>query len=155
MSGYTFGEKLTRARLLTQGGRRAHLGLSTGRKRRGRREGSGARRPWFGQARRPGPRPGRREDPAPPPLTAAQSPPATIRGRWGAGQTSPYREEPVMGLFSRTTAKALDNTAGAVHRAGTKVGGKAGGRAADKVNSRLLGPVRDLCNETCTCRKCR
>ena len=60
-----------------------------------------------------------------------------------------------MGLFGRKTAETLDTAAGALHRAGKKVGGEKGGCAGDAVASGLFGRVRDLCNEDCTCRKCR
>jgi hypothetical protein len=60
-----------------------------------------------------------------------------------------------MGLFSRKTAETLDSAADALHRAGKKVAGEKGARAGDAVASTVLGPVRDLCHEDYTCRKCR
>ncbi|MEU7046001.1 hypothetical protein AB0A77_33775 [Streptomyces varsoviensis] len=59
-----------------------------------------------------------------------------------------------MGLFNRKTAEALDATAGALHRAGRKVGGQKGGRAGDALATAALGPLHDLCHEDCTCKDC-
>ncbi len=55
-----------------------------------------------------------------------------------------------MGLFSRKSAEALDDTAAAMHRAGTRFGGDKGGRAADTVASTTLGPIRSRIDEDCT-----
>jgi hypothetical protein len=55
-----------------------------------------------------------------------------------------------MGLFGRKTAEKLDATAGALHRAGKKVGGEKGGRVGDAIATAALGPIRDRCDEDCT-----
>jgi hypothetical protein len=47
-----------------------------------------------------------------------------------------------MGLFSRNTAKALDSTAAALH--------KAGGKAGDAVANAVLAPARSRISESCT-----
>ncbi|MEU2789036.1 hypothetical protein [Streptomyces sp. NPDC007100] len=57
--------------------------------------------------------------------------------------------------FGRKTAEKLDSAAGALYRAGKKVGGEKGGRIGDAVASTVLGPIRDRCEEAnCTCPDC-
>lgn len=53
-------------------------------------------------------------------------------------------------MFGRKTAAALDTAAAALHQAGTKVAGTAGGRAGDAVANAVLAPVRNQINENCT-----
>lgn len=57
--------------------------------------------------------------------------------------------------FGRKAAEKLDAAAGAMYGAGKKVGGKTGGRVGDAVANATIAPLRRLCNEDCTCRKCR
>lgn len=57
-------------------------------------------------------------------------------------------------MVGRKTAKALDSTAAALHRAGKKVGGERGGRAGDALANATLSGLRSRCNTECTRRGC-
>ncbi|MFD6360189.1 hypothetical protein ACFWFX_10080 [Streptomyces roseolus] len=53
-------------------------------------------------------------------------------------------------MFGRKTAQKLDTAAGALHDAGKKVAGKAGGKAGDAIANAVLGPIRNRIDESCT-----
>jgi hypothetical protein len=53
-------------------------------------------------------------------------------------------------MFGRKAAQKLDNAAAALHDAGKKVAGKAGGRAGDAIANAVLAPIRNQINESCT-----
>ena len=57
-------------------------------------------------------------------------------------------------MFGPKTAEKLDAAAGALNKAGKKVAGERGGRAADALASKALGPLRDRCDADCTCKRC-
>lgn len=59
-----------------------------------------------------------------------------------------------MGLFGKKTAEKLDTTAGALHKAGKKVGGEKGGRVGDAVANATLGGLRRRCDADCTRSDC-
>ncbi|MGW2550086.1 hypothetical protein [Streptomyces sp. NPDC001635] len=52
--------------------------------------------------------------------------------------------------MGKRLARIIDSTAAKMHNAGTSVAGKVGGRAADAVATKVLGPVRDAQNTGCT-----
>ncbi|MER6109334.1 hypothetical protein [Streptomyces hirsutus] len=52
--------------------------------------------------------------------------------------------------MGKRIAKILDTTAAKMYDAGTSVAGQAGGRAADAVATKVLGPLRDAQNTKCT-----
>lgn len=53
-------------------------------------------------------------------------------------------------MFGRKAAEKLDSAAAALHSAGTKVAGKAGGRAGDAVANAVIAPVRNRVDVDCT-----
>lgn len=60
-----------------------------------------------------------------------------------------------MGLFKGAkTAETLDSTAAALHRAGTRIAGETGGRAADALSTAVIGPIRDRNPHACTRPDC-
>ncbi|MGY4936263.1 hypothetical protein ACWD7T_35355 [Streptomyces sp. 900116325] len=56
--------------------------------------------------------------------------------------------------MGKRIAKILDSAAGKMYDAGTSVAGKAGGRAADAVATKVLGPLRDAQHTPCTGKCC-
>lgn len=57
--------------------------------------------------------------------------------------------------MGKRIAKILDTTAAKMYDAGTSVAGKAGGRAADAIATKVLGPIRDAQHTGCTNKCCK
>ncbi|MET8717369.1 hypothetical protein ABZV52_29835 [Streptomyces sp. NPDC004735] len=57
--------------------------------------------------------------------------------------------------MGKRIARILDSAAAKMYDAGTSVAGKTGGRVADTVATKILGPVRDAQHTGCTNKCCR